>query len=129
MDKTDKQEILEAIATFSTQVEERMGGMEQRMGGMEERMSGVEQHIGGMEERMDGTEERIGSLVQEMRRGFDGVDKRLTAVEDSIAGMTKSLDTILEGDVLGKDHITLERHEYDTMVDSLHLPNRFESAH
>lgn len=90
MDKTDKQEILEAISAIG---------------------------------------EDLTEFKAEVRSGFEGIDRRLVSLEDKGDGIEKSLDEILDGNVLGKNHITLTRPEYDTMVESLHLPNRFQDAH
>jgi len=108
MDKTDKQEILDAFAQLTAHVDERIDGMEQRMGDMEDRMLG---------------------LTQEVRAGYEKLDARLLDVEEAVEGLSRSMDIITEGDVLGKEHITLTRPEYDTIVTSLHLPNRFQETH
>jgi len=111
MEKSDKQELLDAFAQLTAHVDTRIDDLEERMGGMEARM-------GGMEERM-------GALTQEVRAGYQRLDERLCDVEESVQALSRAVDTITEGDVLGKQNITLTRPEYDTMVTSLHIPNRF----
>ncbi|MCP4901868.1 MAG: hypothetical protein GY906_33300 [bacterium] len=90
MDKSDKQEILEAILAIS---------------------------------------EDLAEFKMESRGRFDRLDERLVSLEEKVDGIEKSLDEVLEGDVLGRNHITLTRPEYDTIVESVHLPNRFQDAH
>jgi hypothetical protein len=119
MEKSDKQEILEAIAMLASQV----GGIDDHMTGLEGRMTGLENRMGGMEDRLD-------EFMKETRTRFDGVDRRLDSLEETVGAMSTSLDTLLEGDVLGKDHITLTRPEYNSLMHVANLPNRFEeSAH
>ena len=145
MDKTDKQEILDAFSKHTVSVDERINTNKQEILdafskhtiSVDERINTNKQEIldaftkltAHVEERMDSMEERIGGLAQEMRAGFENVDRRLVTLEESVDAMSTTLDTLLEGDVLGKEHITLTRPEYDTLVTSLHLPNRFEEAH
>jgi hypothetical protein len=101
MEQTDKQEILDAFSAL----------------------------VAHVDERMDGMEERMANLTQEVRSRFDKVELRLDSLEESVGAMSRALDTITEGDVLGKEHITLTRPEYDALVTVAHLPNRFKGAH
>lgn len=148
MEKSDTQVLMDAIADVAGAVsalavhvderfdaldarvgglEERVGGLEERIGGIEERIGGIEGRLDGIEERMDGTEERILGLTKEMRSGFESVDRRLSSLEDNVEAINTTLDSLLEGDTLGRDHITLTRPEYDALTSSCNLPNRFMS--
>ncbi|MBP9760439.1 MAG: hypothetical protein KBD24_03705 [Candidatus Pacebacteria bacterium] len=141
MEKTDKQEILEAFAKHTASVDERIDTNKREIleaftthvTSVDERIDTNKREIleaftkltAHVEDRMDSIEERMGGLAQEMRAGFESIDRRLVALEETVGAMSTTLDSLLEGDVLGKEHITLTRPEYDTIVTSLHLPNRF----
>ncbi|MCU7866445.1 MAG: hypothetical protein KZQ92_21025 [Candidatus Thiodiazotropha sp. (ex Lucinoma borealis)] len=64
--------------------------------------------------------EAIASLTQETRTGFEKLDMRLARVEDELMALSKTVDSLIEGDTLGKEHITL--------MDTAHLPNRFAQS-
>jgi|GEM_PF-6384048 len=61
----------------------RLGGVEQHIGGMDARLGGVEQRIGGMDARLGGVEQHI-----------DGMDERLGGVDQHIGSITQRLDGI-----------------------------------
>jgi hypothetical protein len=104
MASVDKNDIIEAIGALAAHVDGRFDAMESRM---------------------DGMEERIDTLTKEVRSGFEKLDTRLSGVEDEVKAISVTLDKQLEDNALGKDHITLTRKEYDVVVDTVHLPNRF----
>ena len=71
-------------------LDNRMDGMEQRMGGMEHRMDGIEQRMDGVEHRMDGMEHRMNGIEQHM----DGMEHRMGGIEQRMDGMEYRMDGI-----------------------------------
>lgn len=69
--------------------------------------------------------EHNAATVKEVRSGFEKLDKRLLGIEEELSALSKTVDTLIEGDVLGSRHITLTRKEYDAFVAQVNLPNRF----
>ena len=77
-------------------MDERLGGVEQRIGGMDERLGGVEQRIGGMDERLGGVEQHVGGITQQL---------------DSIASDVKLLKLKHENEVMPAIRQIAEGHE------------------
>ncbi len=126
-------EVVGALATHVDQrfeqMEVRMDRLDTRMDRLDTRMDRLDTRIDSIELRMDGVEGHIGSLTQEVRIGYQKLDTRLSAVEEEVHAISATLDRQFEGEVLGTDHITLIRPEYDGLVKVTNLPNRFaESA-
>jgi hypothetical protein len=104
MDSTDKNDIIEAIGALAAHVDGRFDAMETCI---------------------DDMEGRVDALTKEVRSGYEKLGVRLSSVEDEVKAISTTLDKQLEGNALGKDHITLTRKEYDVVVDAIHLTNSF----
>lgn len=118
MDSSDKKEILEAIGALAAHVDERLDGVDKRLGIVEVRLDGVDKRMGSFEDH-------LGSLAQEMRSGFADVNTRLDTLEENLAALSATFDKQLEDNVLGRDNITLSRHEYDVLIEAHDLPNKY----
>jgi len=61
----------------------------------------------------------------EVRGRFDQVESQLSVLDDNMKALNSTIDTLIEGDTLGKEHITLTRGEYDALVKAAGISNRF----
>ncbi len=118
MDTNDTQKILGAISALSDELATVTTELTAVKTEFSTSKTQVTEHIAALSED-------LAEFKVEVRGRFDRMDDRFVSLEDNVEGINRSLDTLLEGDTLGKEHITLTRPEYDTMVDSLNLPNRF----
>jgi hypothetical protein len=128
MEEPTNKTLLDAFTSLVAHVDTRFDTLDARLEGMEGRMDGLEGRLDGMEGRMSGMEARMESLTKEMRTRFDDADKRLADIEDDVKGIARAVDTITVGDETGTDHITLSRTEYDKLMESAHMPNRFAQS-
>ena len=69
--------------------------------------------------------EHLEANTKEVRTGFERLDRRLLDVQEEITALANTVDSLIEGDTLGRKHITLTRDEYDAFVALTKLPNRF----
>ena len=78
-------------------------------------------------ERMDGLETEFREFRKETRDRSDDLEKgAFTSQEkEEMLVMVRHYDKWLEAETKGKDRITLTRPEYDTLMESVRLPNRF----
>jgi predicted nucleic acid-binding Zn-ribbon protein len=87
----------------------------------------IHEKMGGLEERVDGLETEFREFRKETRDRFDDLEKgAFTSQEkEEMLAMVRHYDKWLEAETKGKDRITLTRPEYDTIMESVRLPNRF----
>ena len=77
--------------------------------------------------RMGGLETEFREFRKETRDRFDDLEKgAFTSQEkEEVLAMVRHYDKWLEAETKGKNRITLTRPEYDTIIESVRLPNRF----
>jgi hypothetical protein len=105
----------------------------------------MRERFSGVETRVSGIEKRLGGLETYMRQGFELMDAKIDAVDQKIEHKIEFLqeglftpdekkslfDTVklvndrLADNVVGRMDITLTRPEYDILMESVRLPNRF----
>ncbi len=105
----------------------------------------MREKFSGVENRVSGIEKRLGGLESYMRQGFELMDAKIDAVDQKLEHKIEFLqeglftpdekkslfDTVklvndrLADNVVGRMDITLTREEYDMLMESVRLPNRF----
>jgi hypothetical protein len=76
---------------------------------------------------VDGRETEFREFRKETKSRFDDLEKAaFTSQEkEEVLAMVRHYDKWLEAETKGKDRITLTRSEYDNLMESVRLPNRF----
>jgi hypothetical protein len=105
----------------------------------------MQEKFSGVENRVSGIEKRLGGLETYTRQGFELMNAKINAVDQKIEHKIEFLqeglftpdekkslfDTVklvndrLADNVVGRTDITLTRLEYDMLMESVRLPNRF----
>jgi hypothetical protein len=87
----------------------------------------IHERVGGLEERVGGLQTEFREFRKEARDRFDDLEKGLFTEEEKeqMLAMVRHYDRWLEEDTTGKSRITLTREEYDGLMESVRLPNRF----
>jgi hypothetical protein len=108
----------------------------------------MREKFSGVENRVSGIEKRLGALESYMRQGFELMDAKIDAVDQkiehkieflqeglfthdekkSLFNTVKLVNDHLADNVVGRMDITLTREEYDMLMESVRLPNRFLKA-
>jgi hypothetical protein len=96
--------------------------LEKRFSVIDKRFSVLEKQI--VELRND-LQTQITENHRELRGDIRAIYSRQDSLESAVHANGVALDTLLEGDTLGKKHITFTRPEYDKTMDVIDMPNRF----
>ena len=88
-------------------LEERFGGLEQRVGRLEaafvrleERFGGIEERVGGLEERFGGLEQRVGRFEERTISEFGQIKDVLTRIEATQAEQGRLIEKLSGGDIV-----------------------------
>ena len=83
---------------------QRIDGLDQRIGNMDKRIDGLDKRIGVMDKRIDGLDKRIGVMdkridgldkrIGNMDKRIDGLDKRIGVMDKRIDGLDKRIETM-----------------------------------
>ena len=76
-------------------MDERLGGVEQRIGGMDERLGGVEQHVGGITQQLDSIasdvkllklkhENEVMPAIRQIAEGHEQLAERLDMIQNQV---------------------------------------------
>lgn len=106
MENTSTQEILESIAMFAGQMDQRFDGVDQRLDGIDQRLDKMDQRFDGVDHRLDGIDQRLDKMDQRfdgVDQRFDGVDQRFDSLESEIMGAIHGLAQHMDEHFLEQD--------------------------
>jgi hypothetical protein len=98
-------------------VENRVSGMEKRLGGLE---TYTRQGFELMNAKIDAVDQKIEHKIEFLQEGLFTPDEK-----KSLFDTVKLVNDRLADNVVGRTDITLTRLEYDMLMESVRLPNRF----
>jgi hypothetical protein len=98
-------------------VENRVSGMEKRLGGLE---TYTRQGFELMNAKIDAVDQKIEHKIEFLQEGLFTPDEK-----KSLFDTVKLVNDRLADNVVGGTDITLTRLEYDMLMESVRLPNRF----
>jgi molecular chaperone DnaK (HSP70) len=101
--------------------------MREGFAAVREQFNIVHKEMRFIHERVGGLETEFREFRKEARDRFDDLEKGLFTEEEKeqMLAMVRHYERWLEEETKGKDRITLTRPEYDTIIESVRLPNRF----
>ena len=115
------------IAELAKEMREGFAAVREQFNIVHKELRFVHERVGVLEERVGGLETEFREFRKEARDRFDDLEKGLFTEEEKeqVLAMVRHYDKWLEEDVKGENRITLTRSEYDTLMESVRLPNRF----
>jgi predicted nucleic acid-binding Zn-ribbon protein len=123
---TNKQKEM-TITELAEEMREGFAAVREQFNIVHKEMRFIHERVGGLEERVGGLETEFREFRKEARDRFDDLEKGLFTEEEKeqMLAMVRHYDKWLEEDTTGKSRITLTREEYDGLMESVRLPNRF----
>jgi hypothetical protein len=132
MNKNNQKEAKEiSINELAQEVRKGFQEMREKFSSVENRVSGIEKRLGGLESYMrQGFElmnAKIGAVDQKIEHKIEFLQEGLFTPDEkkSLFGTVKLVNDRLADNVVGRMDITLTRQEYDMLMESVRLPNRF----
>jgi hypothetical protein len=101
--------------------------MREGFAAVREQFNIVHKDLQFIHERVGGLETEFREFRKEARDHFDDLEKAAfnSQEKEEVLAMVRHYDKWLEAETKGKDRITLTRSEYDNLMESVRLPNRF----